>query len=155
MESLKNQFASAQLNSLINFEQDPEQEFELQEQLGQGNYGSVFKAKHRHTQQTFAIKLLPIAHDTESLRKEIAILKSCDSPYIVRFYGAYIKESDLWLVIEFCNSGSVQDIIKMANITLSETQIAAICYAVLKGLEYLHDQNKIHRDIKAGNILLD
>ena len=55
----------------------------------------------------------------------------------------------------FCNAGSVQDIIKMTDKTLNEEQIAAVCYAVLKGLEYLHDQRMIHRDIKAGNILLD
>ena len=43
----------------------------------------------------------------------------------------------------------------MTGKTLNETQIAAVCYAVLRGLEYLHDTRKIHRDIKAGNILLD
>ena len=43
----------------------------------------------------------------------------------------------------------------MTNRTLSEEQIAAVCFAALKGLEYLHDANMIHRDIKAGNILLD
>jgi serine/threonine protein kinase len=59
------------------------------------------------------------------------------------------------LVLEFCNGGSVHDIIKMTNRTLTEEQIAAVCFAALKGLEYLHDANMIHRDIKAGNILLD
>lgn len=49
----------------------------------------------------------------------------------------------------------MQDIIKMTGKTLNEEQIAAVCFAVLKGLEYLHDTRKIHRDIKAGNILLD
>ncbi len=72
-----------------------------------------------------------------------------------RFYGAYIKDTDFWLVLEYCYAGSVQDIIKMTNRTLTKVQIAAVCYAVLKGLEYLHDTRKIHRDIKAGNILLD
>jgi serine/threonine protein kinase len=43
----------------------------------------------------------------------------------------------------------------MTGKTLNEEQIAAVCFAVLKGLEYLHDTRKIHRDIKAGNILLD
>ena len=75
----------------------------------------------------------------------------------MNFYGAFLKENtnDLWLVLDFCNAGSVLDIIRMTQRTLNEEQIAAICYSVLMGLEYLHDTRKIHRDIKAGNILLD
>ena len=57
--------------------------------------------------------------------------------------------------MEYCNPGSVSDIIKITKRTLNETEIASICQAVLRGLEYLHDTKKIHRDIKAGNILLD
>ena len=58
-------------------------------------------------------------------------------------------------MLEYCNAGSVQDIISITEKTLNEPQIAAVCFAVLKGLEYLHDTRKIHRDIKAGNILLN
>jgi serine/threonine kinase 4 len=73
----------------------------------------------------------------------------------VRYFGSYLKDNDLWLIIEYCNAGSVADLIKSTNRTLNEFEIASILYAVLKGLEYLHDTKKIHRDIKAGNILLD
>lgn len=66
-----------------------------------------------------------------------------------------MKDNDLWLILEYCNPGSVADIVKITKKTLDEFAIASICQAVLKGLEYLHDTNKIHRDIKAGNILLD
>ena len=73
----------------------------------------------------------------------------------MQYYGSYLKENDLWLILEYCNPGSVSDIIKITKRTLNETEIASICHAVLRGLEYLHDTKKIHRDIKAGNILLD
>jgi serine/threonine protein kinase len=89
------------------------------------------------------------------LKKEINILKQCKCPHIVQYYGSYIKDNDLWLILEYCNAGSVADLIKITGRTLTETEIASICHAVLKGLEYLHDTKKIHRDIKAGNILLD
>jgi serine/threonine protein kinase len=102
-----------------------------------------------------AVKIVPINNDIGSLRKEIAILKECRCPYIVGYHGSYLKDDDLWLIMEYCNAGSVIDIVKITNTTLNEEQIASCCHAVLKGLEYLHDTKKIHRDIKAGNILLD
>ena len=57
--------------------------------------------------------------------------------------------------MEYCNAGSVADVIKITGRTLNEVEIASICHAVLRGLEYLHDTKKIHRDVKADNILLD
>jgi serine/threonine kinase 3 len=67
-----------------------------------------------------AIKIIPDSSDIECLKKEIAILKQCQSPYIVKFYGGYLKDKDLWLVLEYCNAGSIQDIIKMTGRTLNE-----------------------------------
>jgi serine/threonine kinase 3 len=58
------------------------------------------------------------------------------------------------MVMEYCAGGSVSDIIKTCKITLSEEQIAVVCRSALRGLRYLHERFKIHRDIKAGNILL-
>ncbi|XP_062852795.1 serine/threonine-protein kinase 3/4-like isoform X1 [Trichomycterus rosablanca] len=81
------------------------------------------------------------------------VLKS--SPHVVRYYGSYFKNSDLWIVMEYCGAGSVSDIIRLRNKTLKEEEIAAILQSTLKGLEYLHFMRKIHRDIKAGNILLN
>lgn len=78
-----------------------------------------------------------------------------DSDHIVKYYGSYFHESDLWIVMEYCAAGSVSDIMKMLVRTLDEPQIAAILNDTLRGLEYLHLKKKIHRDIKACNILLD
>lgn len=147
-----------QLDRLIISNSDPEDKFEKMLLLGKGNYGKVFKARTRREGRQVAIKVLPISNsdqELDSIKKEVGILMGCQCPYIVKFYGAYVKETDLWLVLEYCNAGSVQDVIKIAERRLNELQIAAICYAALKGLEYLHDTRKIHRDIKAGNILLD
>ena len=143
------------LDNILISEEDPEELFELLDQLGEGSYGQVFKALHKETGNIVAVKILPVTQDLESLKKEISILKECKSLYIVQYYGSYLKENDLWLILEYCNPGSVSDIIKITKRTLNETEIASICHAVLRGLEYLHDTKKIHRDIKAGNILLD
>ncbi|KAJ3076053.1 Serine/threonine-protein kinase 4, partial [Quaeritorhiza haematococci] len=59
------------------------------------------------------------------------------------------------IVMEYCGAGSVSDIMRLCRTVMSEQQIACICHYVLKGLAYLHARRKIHRDIKAGNILLN
>jgi len=119
------------------------------------SYGSVWKAIHRATGTVTAIKRVGIDNDLEDIMKEIDFMKGCRSPYIVRYFGSYFKDSELWIVMEYCGAGSVCDMMKICDNTLSEDQIAVVCKDVLNGLAYLHGLRKIHRDIKAGNILLN
>lgn len=143
------------LQDIVSNQDDPEQLFQLLEKLGEGSYGSVHKGLHRASGTIVAIKIVPINGEINALKKEISILKECRNPNIVGYIGSYIKDTDLWLIMEYCSAGSVADLIKITKRTLSEAQIASVCQAVLRGLEYLHDNKKIHRDIKAGNVLLD
>ncbi|KAI5170145.1 serine/threonine-protein kinase 3 isoform X1 [Manis pentadactyla] len=133
----------------------PEEVFDVLEKLGEGSYGSVFKAIHKESGQVVAIKQVPVESDLQEIIKEISIMQQCDSPYVVKYYGSYFKNTDLWIVMEYCGAGSVSDIIRLRNKTLTEDEIATILKSTLKGLEYLHFMRKIHRDIKAGNILLN
>jgi len=82
-------------------------------------------------------------------------MKQCRSPYIISYYGSYFKENELWIVMEYCGAGSVSDLMRITDKTMNEDQIAVILKDALKGLLYLHSKRKIHRDIKAGNILLN
>ncbi|KAM3923795.1 serine/threonine-protein kinase 4 [Leptodactylus fuscus] len=132
----------------------PEEVFDVLEKLGEGSYGSVFKASHKETSQIVAIKQIPVESDLQEIIKEISIMQQCDSLHVVKYYGSYFKNSDLWIVMEYCGGGSVSDIIRLRKQTLKEDEIATILQSTLKGLEYLHFMRKIHRDIKAGNILL-
>ncbi|KAI9101139.1 serine/threonine-protein kinase 3-like protein [Phlyctochytrium arcticum] len=134
---------------------DPMEVFTIVGKLGEGSYGSVHKALHKRTSTVCAIKLIPAENDMDDTVKEINIMNGCDSRYVVQFYGSYIKEGYLWIVMEYCGAGSASDIIKICGRTLTEGQIAVICRNVLEGLKYLHERRKIHRDIKAGNILLN
>ncbi|XP_016120634.1 serine/threonine-protein kinase 3-like, partial [Sinocyclocheilus grahami] len=129
--------------------------FDVLEKLGEGSYGSVFKAIHKESGQVVAIKQVPVESDLQEIIKEISIMQQCDSPYVVKYYGSYFKNTDLWIVMEYCGAGSVSDIIRLRNKTLTEDEIATVLKSTLKGLEYLHFMRKIHRDIKAGNILLN
>ncbi|KAL9655049.1 hypothetical protein ABK040_008832 [Willaertia magna] len=133
---------------------DPDTIFNRLEVLGEGSYGIVYKVFNKQDGKIYALKCVPVENDITEVEKEINILKACDSPYIVNYFGAYKKDQELQIAIEYCGGGSVQDLLTVLGPVLNEQQIAAICSSALKGLVYLHSQKKIHRDIKAGNILL-
>ncbi|CAI2356936.1 unnamed protein product [Caenorhabditis sp. 36 PRJEB53466] len=133
----------------------PEEVFDIVGKLGEGSYGSVHKAIHRESGHVLAIKKVPVDTDLQEIIKEISIMQQCKSKYVVKYYGSYFKNSDLWIVMEYCGAGSVSDIMRARRKPLSELEISAVLRDTLKGLQYLHDLKKIHRDIKAGNILLN
>ncbi|CAG9330471.1 unnamed protein product [Blepharisma stoltei] len=143
------------LQDIVSNYEDPEEMFFLWDKIGEGAYGSVFRGIHKLTGSRVAIKIIPIGDDIESLKTEISIMKQLSHPNIVGYIGSYIKDDELWMIIEYCVAGSVADLIKVNKSPLNEQQISSICQAVLKGLNYLHENNKIHRDIKAANILID
>lgn len=61
------------------------------------SYGSVFKAMHKEWGQVLAIKQVPVDTDLQEIIKEISIMQQCDSPFIVKYYGSYFKNTDLWV----------------------------------------------------------
>jgi serine/threonine kinase 3 len=138
---------------------DPEKVFKVQEQLGEGASGAVFRAVHRETKKVVAIKKMQVGvNNVTATVKEIKIMKDLKSAYTLKYYGCYNKDDAIWIIMEYCDGGSLQDIIdarENEEVCLTETQIAQIVAQVLQALEYLHSMKKIHRDIKAGNILLN
>ncbi|EGG25406.1 putative protein serine/threonine kinase [Cavenderia fasciculata] len=146
---------------------DPELIFQIVEVVGSGSFGTVcacrwMKKKDRdaHGNKLIACKFVEVtAEDIETntnLVKEIDILKeSIDCPYIVEYKGCYLKSNMLLIVMEYCKGGSLLDIIELCKKSLKEEEIAAVCAGVVKGLVYLHSKRTTHRDIKAGNVLLD
>ena len=135
---------------------DPETEFDLIELIGQGNYGRVYKAIHKKTGKIYSAKIAYIekANEVESFKKEINILSQCNNQYIVHYYGSYIKGHQIWIILEFCDGGSLYELIKILPRNLNEEEIASLIYMILKGLIFLHENKKIHRDVKSENILL-
>jgi len=135
---------------------DPEEVFEMLDIIGEGAYGLICTCKNIAQNTIYAIKFLEIEEeDEENLQKEIDILKeSVDCPYIVKYFGCYIKETTLMIVMEFCDGGSVLDIMTSCKKTFSEEQISAIAAMMVQGLAYLHSHKVLHRDLKAGNVLL-
>lgn len=138
-----------------NEDQDPEKLYSIIQKLGQGNYGSVYQVKNNKTNKIYAAKIQEInKSNNESFLKEIKMLQEFDNPYIVKFHGALVNAKSIWMLIEYCDGGSVLDLMRITNQYFNEQEIASIITMVLKGLQALHNKKKIHRDIKAGNILL-
>lgn len=67
--------------------------------LMNSSYGSVYKALHKESGQVLAIKQVPVDTDLQEIIKEISIMQQCDSPFIVKYYGSYFKNTDLWVSI--------------------------------------------------------
>uniref|UniRef100_A0A8C0WJC8 Protein kinase domain-containing protein n=1 Tax=Castor canadensis TaxID=51338 RepID=A0A8C0WJC8_CASCN len=143
---------------------DPSDTWEITETIGKGTYGKVFKVLNKKNGQKAAVKILDPIHDIdEEIEAEYNILKALsDHPNVVRFYGIYFKKDKingdkLWLVLELCNGGSVTDLVKgflKRGERMSEPIIAYILHEALMGLQHLHNNKTIHRDIKGNNILL-
>ncbi|KAF3930168.1 PAK-2p27 [Dactylella cylindrospora] len=149
---------------------DPNQSYTKIKKVGQGASGSVYVAKvnpnavsqsalqyvQTHRGNRVAIKQMDLAHQPrkELIVNEILVMKESQHPNIVNFLDAFLKgTSELWVIMEYMEGGALTDVID--NNSLEEDHIATICFETCKGLQHLHSQKIIHRDIKSDNVLLD
>ncbi|GAB2284489.1 hypothetical protein Dimus_018942 [Dionaea muscipula] len=162
--------------------------FSSLELIGRGSFGDVYKGFDNELNKEVAIKVIDLEEsedDIEDIQKEISVLSACRSPYITEYYGSYVNQTKLWIIMEYMAGGSVADLVSIACFCsgaedylpvfgvaysilspfdfvialqsgppLDEMSIACILRDLLHAIDYLHTEGKIHRDIKAANILL-
>eukprot|EP01083_Nonionella_stella_P118641 354250_1 len=126
--------------------------------IGRGTYGTVYKGLDNESGETVAIKVIDLdstEDDINDIMKEIIALRECDSKYVTQYFHSFNIGPELWIVMEYLGGGSIHDFLDAKHkIGIDEQHISIVVREVVMGLSYIHSLMKIHRDIKAANILL-
>ncbi|EEB18383.1 polo kinase kinase, putative [Pediculus humanus corporis] len=140
----------------IQMDCDPKEHWDMIGELGDGAFGKVYKAQNKTTGLLAAAKMCALEgeDDLSDFIVEIDILSECKHPNVVGLHESYFIDGKLWILIEYCDGGALDSIMVELDKPLTEVQIAYISQQMCQGLNFLHQNKVIHRDLKAGNVLL-
>lgn len=137
-------------------------DYRLDEAIGYGSSAIVHLATYLPSQHQVAIKIIDLdrfeQNQIDTLRREIQVMRMCRHANLLGVLASFVHDSQLWIVTPFLAAGSCLDLLRVpahrAGL-LNEVAIATILLQALQGLAYLHEHGHIHRDVKAGNLLID
>ncbi|KAL2609453.1 hypothetical protein R1flu_028026 [Riccia fluitans] len=133
--------------------------YKILEEVGQGVSATVYRAFCTPFNEVVAIKSLDLEKcisNLDEIRKEAQMMSLILHPNVVKAYCSFVVDKSLWVVMPYMAGGSCLHIMKSAYPDgFDEPVIATVLKEVLKALDYLHRHGHIHRDVKAGNILVD
>uniref|UniRef100_I3JDS9 non-specific serine/threonine protein kinase n=1 Tax=Oreochromis niloticus TaxID=8128 RepID=I3JDS9_ORENI len=148
------------------FKEDPEKLFSDLREIGHGSFGAVYFARDVRTNEVVAIKKMSYSgkqsnEKWQDIIKEVKFLQRIRHPNSIEYKGCYLREHTAWVILSWLVSSHRRTMHICSGCfptvhkkPLQEVEIAAITHGALQGLAYLHSHNMIHRDVKAGNILL-
>ncbi|PAN40868.1 hypothetical protein PAHAL_7G346200 [Panicum hallii] len=129
---------------------------QIREKIASGSSGDLFRGTYHG--MDVAIKFLKAEHVNDSSKveflQEIMILKSVNHDNVVRFYGACTKQSKYVIVTEYMPGGNLYDFLHKQKNNLDLTMVLRIAIGISKGMDYLHQNNIVHRDLKTTNLLM-
>ncbi|KAI9505815.1 kinase-like domain-containing protein [Coemansia spiralis] len=133
-------------------------QYQLGDIIGKGAAGSVYRGLNLRTGEVVAIKQIrkegfSSNDEIEAARKEIDVLRDLHHRNIVKYIGYEQTEQELDIILEYCEGGSLQNILRKFS-KFPENLVGVYVAQILDGLSYLHNNAILHRDIKPGNILL-
>lgn len=134
------------------------QKYEKLEKIGEGTYGTVFKAKNRENHDIVALKRVRLDDDDEgvpsSALREICLLKELKHKNIVRLYDVLHSDKKLTLVFEHCDQ-DLKKYFDSLNGEIDADVVKSFMYQLLRGLAFCHSHNVLHRDLKPQNLLIN
>lgn len=134
------------------------QKYEKLEKIGEGTYGTVFKAKNKETQEIVALKRVRLDDDDEgvpsSALREICLLKELKHKNIVRLHDVLHSEKKLTLVFEYCDQ-DLKKYFDACNGEIDPDVVKSFMFQLLRGLAFCHSHNVLHRDLKPQNLLIN
>ncbi|XP_038987477.1 serine/threonine-protein kinase BLUS1-like isoform X3 [Phoenix dactylifera] len=134
-------------------------DYKLFEKIGEGVSATVYRALCIPLNKTVAIKILDLekcSRDLDGVRHEVRTMSLVDHPNVLHAHCSFTSGHMLWVVMPFMAGGSCLHIMKSAYPEgFDEPVIATLLREVLKALVYLHGHGHIHRDVKAGNVLIN
>ncbi|KAJ3069489.1 MAP microtubule affinity-regulating kinase 1 [Podochytrium sp. JEL0797] len=133
--------------------------YEVLKTVGEGSFAKVKLAVHRLTKQKVALKIidkdkLPDEYSLKNIHREAQIMRLLDHPNIIQLYEVMETKKELYLVLEYAVGGELLDYI-VARGRLHEKEARRFFQQITSALEYCHQLNIVHRDLKAENLLLD
>uniref|UniRef100_A0A8C7FHV8 Myosin light chain kinase, smooth muscle n=2 Tax=Oncorhynchus kisutch TaxID=8019 RepID=A0A8C7FHV8_ONCKI len=129
--------------------------YDVEERLGTGKFGQVFKLLEKATKKHWAGKFIKAysAKEKDNVRQEIAIMNSLHHPKLVQCIDAFEGKSDIVMVLEMISGGELFERIIDEDFELTEREVIRYMLQIVDGVHYIHKQGIVHLDLKPENIM--